>query len=241
LLIIVRHKKFRSLGWGFIIWTIIQIYFSIRLNDILILSWYDTLSSTANLQINPDMYGSLGIWQIINNISQSNLILSFGPAITFLMLGVISLKFSKTTNINYPLALAFSSNYFYSYFHYYSFFPILTLFMYFVLSYKSPFLFGLVASTMLISFNLTGTNFLISFGLMVLFITLFTFNLLKFDSYFIFGWLTSLGIRFLFLNKISEDDYFTKSMIVFIPLLVLLILFMIRTFLQKIGKFDLLK
>jgi len=238
LLIIVRYKKFKSLGWGFVIWLIIQIYYSIRLNDILILSWYDTLSSVANPQINPDMYGSLGFWQIINKILQSNLILSFGPAITFLILGILSLKFSKTTNINYPLALAFSSNYFYSYFHYYSFFPLLTLFMYFILSYKSPFLFGLVASTMLISFNLTGTNLLISFGVMVVFITIFTFNLLKFDLYFIFGWCTSLGIRFLFLNEISEDDYFTKSMIVFIPLLVLLILFMIRTFVQKIGKFD---
>jgi hypothetical protein len=238
LFIIMRYKGYRFLLLGIILWTLHQVFYSVKIGNFLLLSWYENLRWTSNYEVHSNLYGSLGFWQIINNFFQIKFLFDFGPPITFLIFGLLSLRYARSGSFILPLCLSFLTNYFYSYFHYYSFFPILVLILYLVILYNSPFLLGFIISSMVISFNLSTFNLLISIVIMVLLITLYTFKSIKGDLLFIFGWCLSLLARLIFLEDLDLNDYFERSIIVFIPILALVILYLrsrIRAWMQGVS------
>lgn len=226
LFLIIRYKAYRLALFGIIFWTLHQIFYSIKIGQFLLLSWYENLRFTSNYEIHSNLYGSLGFWQIVNNFFQIKFLFDFGPPITFLTLGLISLRYAKSGNYILPLCLSFLTNYVYSYFHFYSFFPILVLIVYIVILYNSPFILGFVTSSMVISFNLSTFNVSVSIAIMILFILLYTFKSLKSDLLFILGYSFSLLARVVFLEHWVFNDYFAKSVIVSIPMLTLVILYL---------------
>ena len=235
LFLTIRYKGYRFLLVGIILWTSHQVFYSIKIGNFLLLSWYENLRFTSNYEINSNLYGSLGFWQIVNNFFQIKFLFDFGPPMTFLIFGLLSLRYARSGSFIPPLCLSFLTNYFYSYFHYYSFFPILVLILYLIILHNSPFLLGLITSSMVISFNLSTFNLLISILVMVLLITLYTFKSIKSDLFFVFGWCLSLLARVVFLENFGLNDYFAKSIIVFIPILALVILYLrgrIRAWMQ---------
>ena len=235
LILIIRYKGYRLALLGIILWILHQVFYSVKIGNILLLSWYENLRFTSNYELHSNLYGSLGFWQIVNNFFQIKYLYDFGPPITFLILGLLSLRYAKSSNFILPLCLSFLTNYFYSYFHYYSFFPILALIVYFVILYNSPFLLGFVISSMVISFNLSTFNVLVSTAILVLLISLYTFKSIKSDLLFILGYFFSLLARLVFLEYLGFNDYFAKSIIVSIPILALVILYLrsrIRAWMQ---------
>jgi hypothetical protein len=235
LFIIIRYKGYSFLLLGIILWTLHQIFYSVKIGNFLLLSWYENLRFTSNYEFHSNLYGSLGFWQIVNNFFQIKYLFDFGPPMTFLILGLLSLRYARSGSFILPLCLSFLTNYFYSYFHYYSFFPILVLVLYLVILYNSPFLLGLITSSMVISFNLSTFNLLISIAVMVLLITLYTFKSIKGDLLFILGWCFSLVVRVIFLGDLDLNDYFAKSIIVFIPTSALVFLY-IRSRIKAWGQ-----
>ena len=226
LFIIIRYKGYRLLLLGIIFWTLHQVFYSFKIGSFLLLSWYENLRFTSNYEVHSDLYGSLGFWQIVNNFFQIKYLYDFGPPITFLIFGLLGLRYARSDSFIPPLCLSFLSNYVYSYFHYYSFFPILVLILYLVILYNSPFLLGFITSSMVISFNLSTFNLLVSIVVMVLLITFYSFKSIKGDLLFIFGWCFSLLARVIFLEDLGANSYFAKSVIVFIPILALVILYL---------------
>lgn len=234
LFVVVKYKGIKPFLIGLLVWTSHQVYYSLKVGDVLLLSWFETLGETSNYETNPNLYGSLGFWQIVNNFSQNELLFTYGPPIAFLTLGFFALTFARSNNIILPLSLSFLTNYFYTYFHYYSYFPILTMLMYAIFLHTSPFLVGFVLSTMFISFNIFNSSILLSFAAMVVFMTLYTFRSKKNDLLFVFGWSASLFSRFLFLSEFENNDYFKKSIIVSVPILALIVSVLLERVLQKI-------
>jgi hypothetical protein len=225
---------------GIIVWVLHQAYFSLLIGNILFISWYENLLPVVTHKENPNFYGSLGIWQIFNQINLNQSLLQILPAATFILCGYFSLKIAKKKSISLALFLAFSTNYFYTYFHFYSFLPILAIMVYWIFLSKSTFLVGFFVSNMEFSFNLNNLNILLSIMLLLLILLLYKFPK-KSDLYFFTaGWATNIFLRIGLFLFISTEPYLLKSIIVMIPFIIIGFLFakeLLSHSGERIGKF----
>jgi hypothetical protein len=174
---------------------------------------------------NPNLYGSLGIWQFFNQINLNQSLLQILPAVTFIFCGYLSLKISKKKLISAALFLAFSTNYFYTYFHFYSFLPILAIMVYWIFLSKSTFLAGFFVSSMEFSFNLNNLNLFLSIVLLSLILLLYKFPKKSDFYFFMAGWVTSIFLRIGLFFFIPTNPYLVKSIIVMIPFTIIAFLF----------------
>jgi hypothetical protein len=95
LFLIIRYKGYRFLLIGIVIWTLHHLFYSIKIGNFLLLSWYENLRFTSNYETHSNLYGSLGFWQIVNNFFQDKFLFDFGPPITFLVFGLLSLSYAR--------------------------------------------------------------------------------------------------------------------------------------------------
>jgi len=206
---------------GIFLWVSHQILFSIAVGEFLFSSWLKNLSSVVVYTENPNLYGSLGIWQIINHFYSNQLLIQYLPIIVFFILGFLSIRAAIIKPLDVALFLAFTTNYFYSYFHFYSFFPILTFILLRVLSNNSPFIAGFLVSTMEFSFIISTQNAVLSVAALTLICIFYKFN---FNMYlFIFGWISSIALRYGLIHYYLDNLYLAKSIIVLIPFFLFLI------------------
>ena len=198
-------------------WLLHQAYYSFTIGDVLLISWYNNLLSVVVYKENPNLYGSLGIWQLLNQVHFNQYLLQILPIITFLFCGYLSLRLSKTRSISSALFLAFSTNYFYTYFHFYSFLPILAIMVYWIFLSKHIFFAGFLVSSMEFSFNLNYLNSLLSITLLALVLILYKFPKKTDSRFFASGWITYMVLREGLFFFIPTNPYLIKSIIVMIP------------------------
>ena len=123
--------------------------------------------------------------------------------------------------LDVALLLAFTTNYVYSYFHFYTFFPILAFMLLRVLSINSPFIAGFLVSTMEFSFIISTHNAVLSIILLILICIFYKFN---FSVYFFaLGWISSILLRYGLIHYYQDNLYLAKSIIVLIPFFLFLI------------------
>lgn len=202
-------------------WLLHQAYYSFTIGDVLLISWYNNLLSVVVYKENPNLYGSLGIWQLLNQVHFNQYLLQILPIITFLFCGYLSLRLSKTRSISSALFLAFSTNYFYTYFHFYSFLPILAIMVYWIFLSKHIFFAGFLVSSMEFSFNLNYLNSLLSITLLALVLILYKFPKKTDSRFFASGWITYMVLREGLFFFIPTNPYLIKSIIVMIPFVII--------------------
>ena len=202
-------------------WLLHQAYYSFTIGDVLLISWYNNLLSVVVYKENPNLYGSLGIWQLLNQVHFNQYLLQILPIITFLFCGYLSLRLSKTRSISSALFLAFSTNYFYTYFHFYSFLPILAIMVFWIFLSKHIFFAGFLVSSMEFSFNLNYLNSLLSITLLALVLILYKFPQKTDSRFFASGWITYMVLREGLFFFIPTNPYLIKSIIVMIPFVII--------------------
>lgn len=206
---------------GIFAWLLHQAYYSLLIGNLLLISWYRNLLSVVGYKENPNLYGSLGIWQFFNQIQFNQYLLQILPLLTFMFCGYLSLKIAKKRSMSAALFLAFSTNYFYTYFHFYSFLPILAIMVYWIFLSKSTFFAGLLISSMEFSFNVNYLNSLLSIALLTLVLILYKFPKKMDSHFFVSGWITYMVIREGLFFFIPANPYLTKSIIVMIPFIII--------------------
>lgn len=206
---------------GAFAWLLHQAYYSLLIGNLLLIGWYNNLLSVVAYEENPNLYGSLGIWQLLNQVQFNQYILQILPVITFMLCGYLSLRISKKRSISAVLFLAFSTNYFYTYFHFYSFLPILAIMVYWIFLSKHIFLAGFFVSSMEFSFNLNYLNSLLSIALLTLVLILYKFPKETDSRFFVSGWITYMVVREGLFSFIPTDPYLVKSIVVIIPFLII--------------------
>lgn len=206
---------------GIFLWVSHQIFFSIALGEFLFASWLTNLSQVISYSDNPNLYGSIGFWQIINQFFSNHLMIQYLPIIVYLILGFISIRIAISKPFDIALFLAFSTNYIYSYFHFYTFFPILAFMLLRVLSINSPFIAGFLVSTMEFSFIISTQNVLLSVILLTFICIFYKFNFSVY--FFVLGWISSIFLRYGLINYYQGNLYLAKSIIVLIPFCLFLI------------------
>ena len=225
LVILIIYPCRLTLFIGIFSWILHQAYYSFIIDNLLFMDWYKNLLPVVTQKENPNLYGSLGIWQFFNQINLNQSLLQILPAVTFIFCGYLSLKISKEKSISSALFLAFSTNYFYTYFHFYSFLPILAIMVYWIFLTKSSLLAGFFVSSMEFSFNLNNLNLFLSIVLLALILLLYKFPK-RSDLYlFTAGWVTNIFLRIGLFFFIPTDPYLVKSIIVMTPFIIIAYLF----------------
>lgn len=222
--LLVAFRTWSIVVSGLFLWLVHQALFSLILGDLLILSWLKNLSSVALYESNPNLFGSIGPWQILNRLIQNDFLFQYIPILLFFFVGMCSVFLAKRNLILPALFLAFSTNYFYTYFHYYTFFAIISFMLYKALSENSPFLTGLLSSTLQFSFVLSPQNMILSSIYLALICILYKSSTNSYLYFFVMGWLVSMIFRFGLTTELSSDPYLTKAIIVAIPYVIFLFL-----------------
>jgi hypothetical protein len=222
--LLLAFRTWSILVSGLFLWIIHQAFFSLILGELLILSWVKNLSNVALYESNPNLFGSIGPWQILNHLTKNNFLFQYIPILLYFFAGACSVFLVKRNLFLSALFLAFSTNYFYTYFHYYTFFAIISFIMYKVLSENSPFLTGFLASTLQFSFVLSPQNMILSSMYLALICILYKSSNKSYMYFFVLGWLMSMIFRLGLTTELSSDPYLTKAIIVAIPYVIFLIL-----------------
>lgn len=224
IVLLVSFRTWSILFSGLFLWIMHQALFSLLLGDILILSWLKNLSYVALYELNPNLYGSIGPWQILNHFITNDFLFQYIPILLFFFAGMCSVLLAKKNLLLPALFLAFSTNYFYTYFHYYTFFAIISFMLHKALSKNAPFLNGFLSSTLQFSFVLSPQNMILSSVYLALICILYDFPKKSYMYLFVIGWLMSMISRYGLITVLSSDPYLTKAIIVAVPYVIFLIL-----------------
>jgi hypothetical protein len=218
--ILMISRNLISFAFGLLFWTFHLILFSTYTHSNLIMAWLANLSKVTNVDENRNLFGSLGFWQIVNVLPLSSLVIEILPVVTFFLVGFLAIWFVRSGNYETALFLAFLTNYFYSYFHFYSFFPILAFILIRLIRNNHMLTLGIVISSMEFSFNsnmkITTVASLILLTVVIIF---FRFENSSRTFYFILGWLLSIAAKGLLSQLFGLNSLECRSLVVLIPIL----------------------
>lgn len=219
-LVLIKHyKEFRVLFLSLVLWTIHQLYFSFKINDLLFFSWINNLREVVSYETNPNFFGSIGVWQVFNFANLPALFLEIAPVITFFTMGLISLFSLKRWGINVAIFLAFFANYLYTYFHFYSFAPLLAYLIFKLLNHRHHGISGFAISSMQFSFNYESSRILfLSLGVLVMLLTLYTLPSYKATVYFCLGWVAFIPVKLGLFAILDLEPLVAKSIVALIPI-----------------------
>jgi hypothetical protein len=236
LILILYTRNFSAFVIGFVLWFSHLFFASLIVGDNLLLSWYQNLTNVTSYEKNSDLFGSLGIWQILNTLSLSPTLFEILPVLSFLLIGIFAKRFLRKGRIEIALLFAFLANYFYTYFHFYSFFPILSFIFYELLRNRNFFALGLSISSMFLSFNseLDKTTML-SMGFLIAIVLFFRFEKTVHFVSFSFGWVMFLSFKWLIDVLIGLEQLQAKALISAIPVLTYLMIGTIVKFRTSTG------
>lgn len=219
LVLIKHHKEFSVFFLSLAIWTIHQFYFSFKVNDFLFFSWIKNLREVVSYETNPNFFGSIGVWQVFNFANLPALFLEVAPVITFFTMGLISLFSLKRWGINVAIFLAFFANYLYTYFHFYSFAPLLAYLIFKLLNHRHYGISGFAISSMQFSFNYESSAILfLSLGILVMLLTLYTLPSYKATFYFCLGWVAFFPVKLSLFAILDLELLVAKSIVALIPI-----------------------
>ena len=219
-LVLIKHyKEFRVFFLSLVLWTIHQLYFSFKVNDLLFFSWINNLREVVSYNTNPNFFGSIGVWQVFNFANLPALFLEVAPVITFLTMGLISLFSLRRWGINVAIFLAFFANYLYTYFHFYSFAPLLAYLIFKLLNHRHYGISGFVISSMQFSFNYESSTILfLSLGVLVMLLTLYTLPSYEATFYFCLGWVAFIPVKLSLFAILDLEPLVAKSIVALIPI-----------------------
>ena len=219
-LVLIKHyKEFRVFFLSLVLWTIHQLYFSFKVNDLLFFSWINNLREVVSYNTNPNFFGSIGVWQVFNFANLPALFLEVAPVITFLTMGLISLFSLRRWGINVAIFLAFFANYLYTYFHFYSFAPLLAYLIFKLLNHRHYGISGFAISSMQFSFNYESSTILfLSLGVLAMLLTLYTLPSYKATFYFCLGWVAFIPVKLSLFAILDLEPLVAKSIVALIPI-----------------------
>jgi len=219
-LVLIKHyKEFRVFFLSLVLWTIHQLYFSFKINDLLFFSWINNLREVVSYNTNPNFFGSIGVWQVFNFANLPALFLEVAPVITFLTMGLISLFSLRRWGINVAIFLAFFANYLYTYFHFYSFAPLLAYLIFKLLNHRHYGISGFAISSMQFSFNYESSTILfLSLGVLVMLLTLYTLPSYEATFYFCSGWVAFIPVKLSLFAILDLEPLVAKSIVALIPI-----------------------
>ena len=219
-LVLIKHyKEFRVFFLSLVLWTIHQLYFSFKVNDLLFFSWINNLREVVSYNTNPNFFGSIGVWQVFNFANLPALFLEVAPVITFLTMGLISLFSLRRWGINVAIFLAFFANYLYTYFHFYSFAPLLAYLIFKLLNHRHYGISGFAISSMQFSFNYESSTILfLSLGVLVMLLTLYTLPSYEATFYFCLGWMAFIPVKLSLFAILDLEPLVAKSIVALIPI-----------------------
>ena len=219
-LVLIKHyKEFRVFFLSLVLWTIHQLYFSFKVNDLLFFSWINNLREVVSYNTNPNFFGSIGVWQVFNFANLPALFLEVAPVITFLTMGLISLFSLRRWGINVAIFLAFFANYLYTYFHFYSFAPLLAYLIFKLLNHRHYGISGFAISSMQFSFNYESSTILfLSLGVLVMLLTLYTLPSYEATFYFCLGWVAFIPVKLSLFAILDLEPLVAKSIVALIPI-----------------------
>ena len=219
-LVLIKHyKEFRVFFLSLVLWIIHQFYFSFKVNDLLFFSWIKNLREVVSYETNPNFFGSIGVWQVFNFANLPALFLEVAPVITFLAMGLISLFSLKRWGINVAIFLAFFANYLYTYFHFYSFAPLLAYLIFKLLNHRHHGISGFAISSMQFSFNYESSTILfLSIGVLAILLTLYTLPSYKATVYFCLGWVAFIPVKLGLFAILDLEPLVAKSIVALIPI-----------------------
>ena len=219
LVLIVHYKEIRVLLLSLVLWIIHQFYFSFTVDDVLFFSWIHNLRKVVSYETNPNFFGSIGVWQIFNFANLPTLFLEVAPVTTFFITGIISLFSLKRWGINVAIFLAFFANYLYTYFHFYSFAPLLAYLIFKLLNHRHHGISGFAISSMQFSFNYESSTILfLSLGVLVMLLTLYTLPSYKATVYFCLGWVAFIPVKLGLFAILDLEPLVAKSIVALIPI-----------------------
>ena len=219
-LVLIKHyKDFRVFFLSLVLWITHQFYFSFKVNDLLFFSWIKNLREVVSYETNPNFFGSIGVWQVFNFANLPALFLEVAPVITFLTMGLISLFSLKRWGINVAIFLAFFANYLYTYFHFYSFAPLLAYLIFKLLNHRHYGISGFAISSMQFSFNYESSTILfLSLGALAILLTLYTLPSYKATIYFCLGWVAFIPVKLGLFAILDLEPLVAKSIVALIPI-----------------------
>jgi len=219
-LVLIKHyKEFRVFFLSLVLWTIHQLYFSFKISDLLFFSWINNLREVVSYNTNPNFFGSIGVWQVFNFANLPALFLEVAPVITFLTMGLISLFSLRRWGINVAIFLAFFANYLYTYFHFYSFAPLLAYLIFKLLNHRHYGISGFAISSMQFSFNYESSTILfLSLGVLVMLLTLYTLPSYEATFYFCSGWVAFIPVKLSLFAILDLEPLVAKSIVALIPI-----------------------
>jgi len=220
LILVIYYQDYRIILISLVFWSAHQIYFYLKLDELLIFSWIDNLRVLVSYESNPSFFGSIGIWQLLNLLNFPTLFLQVAPIVTFLVFALFSLSSLKRWGLNTAIFLAFLANYFYTYFHFYSFAPILAFLIFKLLGRRRYLIAGFSISSMQFSFNHESQIVLLaSLGVLVLLLTLYTLPDYIATLFFCLGWVAFIPVKLVLFDLLDSEPLAAKSIITLVAII----------------------
>jgi hypothetical protein len=195
---------------------------SVWTNTNLFASWIANLNGINDYTKNNTLYGSKNIWQVINTLVSSNIqpnLFSVIPGISYLTVGIIGLLLVGKSKTAIGISLTLISPFFYSYFHFYSFFPIALVFTLYFFQNRNLIFLGIFLSTILVSYKVSDNLIVLFIAAISVAFVLFTEMHPRDTFLFVSGWLLSIPMR-IYLLKLVQDEI--KYMSILLSLLMMI-------------------
>lgn len=220
------HLKQVCLALIFYVFSLLVVTTYLRYN--ILYDWAKSLLNLNNAEINRDLYGSLNVWQILNYTIQDSqfksLLLTFVPALTY-VIAIVAFGIHKFDfSISEILLISLTIPFLYSYFHFYSYAPIIVGTLMIAIAKRWAFILGMLASFHLISFEMSLRNLVLSVLFCILTLVLLRPLGFSFISLVCLGWIVSLSIRVIAATAL-DNSYLLKSALVSLPAIFLLMFF----------------
>lgn len=192
---------------------LIALSFSTKTN--LFSAWVKNLVGINNYESNPSLFGTKNFWQVINRASTPEIpqgVFSIMPLFSFVIVGSLGLLLIVKKRESIGVSLTLIAPFFYSYFHYYSFFPIAMVSLFYIAKQKQFLLLGFYCSTYLVTSRVND-----NIGFLLISLLLFGFFLtldsgIRSTVMFSLGWITSLMMRLL-ISEVLQDEILYMSIV----------------------------
>jgi len=184
--------------------------------------WVNNLVGLNNYESNPTLFGTKNFWQVINKTSTFEIpqgIFSIMPLLCFMIIGSLGLLLTIKKKELIGVSLTLLAPFFYSYFHYYSFFPIAMVLLFYIAKQRNFLLLGFYCSTYLITYKVNENIGLLLVSLLLLGLFLSLDWGLRSTVMFSIGWVTSLMMRLL-LSGVLQDEILYMSVVLSVLMLV---------------------
>lgn len=183
-------------------------YLSLATNSNLVMSWWKTLTLLNDYSTNSTLFGSVNLWQIINVTRRSggfDLLLTVAPILCYLGISIFGLFLALRNRELIGLELIILAPFMYSYWHYYSFLPLIVVIMTSFIRKENLILFGSALSFSFVSFQIVDNLALIMLLGIVSSLLVYKYFGAPYLLTFVTGYLISTSARGVFENLVTGD------------------------------------